>query len=60
MKLTLKDGTKLTIVPHCDYTKDSKGNVILEPNGKWAIPGGKAVTDNAIVKWAEKHGARIG
>ena len=60
MKLTLNDGTKLTILPHCGYDKDSAGNIQMEPDGKWAIPGGKVVTDYDIVKWAEENGARIG
>ena len=60
MKLTLKDGTKITIVGHCEYDKDSAGNIRMEPDGKWAIPGGKVVTDHQLVTWAEENGARIG
>ena len=50
MRLTLNDGTQLTIAHHCEYDKDSAGNIRMEPDGKWAIPGGKVVTDYDIVK----------
>lgn len=60
MKLTLKDGTKFELQPHCGYDKDDAGNVRMVEDGKWAIPGGKVATTEQVAQWAEENGARIG
>lgn len=60
MKITLKDGTSIELVPACRKVRNESGPATLvEMDDKFAIPGGKIATAGQVVSWAKERGARV-